>query len=633
MALRKMIGEIMRDLGILDQEKLDKALSRQKQISEGTILPEKLKRTSILAEARVSGQVDSIPLLGEVLLQMKLVTRDQLKQALKRQDDLVQKFCTLESNSLCSVMDMGALVNSSLNLVEVLSLIMKSANKVTNSTASTLMLREERTGELIFSVPTGPQADKLVDIRIDPGQGIAGWVAEKELPVLVPDVTKDKRFYEGIDRQTGFKTESLIAVPLKAKTKLIGVLEVINKADGSQFTDEDVLLLTIFASQAAMAIENARLYGELRESLEEEKQLQNRLIEFNKFLALGQMASGNAHDFNNVLGAIMGYSEMAAMDLSEDHPASQNIAQVLRASHRAKEVVNQILAFARKHELESKPVDLKKIVEEAIQFLRVSLPSTIEINQHFTLEPCTVMGDATKIHQIILNLCTNAHHAMAESGGSLDLALGAYEIEEGSSALGDELKPGPYLRFSVSDTGQGMNEEIMERIFEPYFSTKGKGVGTGLGLSVVLGIVRSHEGMIQVNSEPGKGATFDIFLPRVNDEQALETDQFDDLPRGNERILLVDDEESLSALGEQMLGRLGYRVEARTDPNEALKLFEAHRNAFDLVITDMTMPSMTGADLAKEILKLRPDIPIVLCTGFSDQINAEKAKGGFALLS
>ena len=624
MILKKMIGNTLKDLGFVTQTQLDEALKKQKQIFKSKILPEKLNRTQLISEARFSGETSSVPFLGEILTEMGHITRRQLQKALKSQGNDFEKYCSLKSNTLCSVMDLGTLVNSSLNLVEVLDLILENTNEVTHSTASTLMLLDEKTGDLVFSVPTGPNAKKLIDIRIKRGQGIAGWVVEHEKSVLVPDVKKDPRFYSEIDNSTGFETKSILAVPMKVKNKLIGVLEVINKKNGSAFTEEDELLLVIFASHAAMAIENARLYSELRDRLEDEKNLHRKLAEANKILALGQMASGVAHDFNNILGAIMGYSEMTMIDMPQNHVARHNLSQILKASHRAKDVVQQILAYTRKHELERKVIDLKEVTNEALKFIRASIPSTIEIRAQIPKEPCIITANATMIHQIIMNLCTNAHHAMLDQAGILSLSLECLDLRTISEMVDDDLKPGRYIKLSVADTGIGMPPEIIDRIFDPYFTTKEIGVGTGLGLSVVQGIVKSHNGAIKVDSKSGNGTTFDIFLPSVGIEQAIEVEDHQYIPHGNERILFVDDEELLVELGKQMLKHLGYSVVATTDPQEALKLFEKEKDAIDLIITDLTMPNMTGDILVKKILQIKPNLPIIMCTGFSESIDQKR---------
>jgi transcriptional regulator with GAF, ATPase, and Fis domain len=259
MILRKLLGEIMASMGFLTRQQLNEALRRQKEVSEGKRLPERVQRASLVSQARVATEVT--PSLGQILLDMGFATREQLEQALKQQEEMAAVYSPLRSEKLGASIEIASIVNSTLDLSEVLARIMRYANRVTDSVASTLMLRDDNTGELVFSVPTGPQADRLTDMRLAPGKGIAGWVVEHEQPLLIPDVRKDPRFYRGIDKTTGFETKSILCVPLKAKTRLIGVLEAINKVDGTSFTEEDQLLLSIFAYQAAMAIENARTDG------------------------------------------------------------------------------------------------------------------------------------------------------------------------------------------------------------------------------------------------------------------------------------------------------------------------------------------------------------------------------------
>jgi putative methionine-R-sulfoxide reductase with GAF domain len=269
---KKYLGQIFAEMGLVTRSQLDEALQRQKQIMKEKMSPERLQRNKLVTEERLSKDSDMAPLLGQILIEMGLVVKKQLKQALKEQEKSSEAYGSLEKNTLRSLIEIGALVNSTRNLADVLHLIMKHANRMTNSIASTLMLLDEKTGELVFSVPSGPEADKLIDIRIPPGKGIAGWVLEQEQSALVPNVKEDSRFYQNIDENTGFETKSILCVPLKVKTKLIGVLEVINKIDGSCFTEEDELLLNMFSYQAAGAIENARLYNELKEQLEESRQ-------------------------------------------------------------------------------------------------------------------------------------------------------------------------------------------------------------------------------------------------------------------------------------------------------------------------------------------------------------------------
>jgi signal transduction histidine kinase len=513
MALKKLLGEILADLGFVTQAELDTALEAQRKISETTALPETLDRAELVSQARSAQRSASIPFLGQILFQLGYLTEHQLREALSIQDRMLEGYRTLASAALFSILDIGAIVNSTLNLVEVLGLIMKNANKVTHSVASTLMLVEEKTGDLVFSVPTGPTADLLVDNRIPRGKGIAGWVAEHEQAVLVPDVTKDPRFYPEIDRITGIETRSILAVPLKARSKLIGVLEVINKEDGSCFTEEDALLLSIFASQAAMAIENARLYGELKGEFERRSRMERELGEAEKFRALGQLSSGIAHDFNNFLGGIRALAEMSLFQLGEPDRVKQCAEQIIHATDRARDLVSQILVFTR-HGLKGKvEIRISQTVREAMEFIKSTLPPTVDVRLHIAPDAGKVLANPTQIHQVLMNLCINASHAMKEKRGLLEVSLTAVEARRpGPSPEGN---PKSHAKLSVTDNGCGMDDPTLKQIFEPYFTTKEKGVGTGLGLAVVHGIVKGHGGSISVTSRPGKGTTFDILFPTV----------------------------------------------------------------------------------------------------------------------
>lgn len=625
MIVKKLIGQIMTDMGFITKQELEDALSRQREIFEEKVIPERVERVSLVTESRLGISTDGTPLLGKILLEMGFATEQQLREAMKKQETMGDLYRSLESEKLGLALEIGTIVNSTLNLAEVLALIMRHANRVTDSCASTLMLLDDKTGELVFSIPTGPKASELTDFRLPPGEGIAGWVVEHEQPALVPKAREDPRFYPGIDIITGIETETLLCVPLKARTRLIGVLEVINKADGTPFNEKDALLLSIFACQAAMAIENARLHGELKDRLEESRRMQMELTQSEKFRALGQMSSGVAHDFNNILGAIIGYGELAIYDTQEDL-TRQSLEQVLKASNRAKELVRQILTFSRQSKQKKIPIRSDQIVKEALKLLRASLPSIIEIREDIAAAAGIIRADPTQIHQVLLNLCTNAHHAMSETGGVLGITLASVALKDEDVSTLPDIEPGRYVRLSVSDTGHGMDSDTISQIFDPYFTTKEKGVGTGMGLAVVLGITRSHGGAIRVFSELNKGTTFDVFFPVVDTEIQYEGEPLGPLPSGRERILFVDDEDALAELGRQMLERLGYRVTSGINPIQALETFRGNPNNFDLVVTDMTMPGMTGDELARELMKIRPDTPVILCTGFSERITAEKAK-------
>lgn len=351
--------------------------------------------------------------------------------------------------------------------------------------------------------------------------------------------------------------------------------------------------------------------------------LESQLREAQKMEAIGVLAGGIAHDFNNILSPIIGYTEMALDDDPELSPVQFELEQVLAAAHRAKDLVKQILAFSRRGpEQQMIPVDISRVVKEALRFLRASLPSSIEIRQN--LQKGVALADVTQLHQVIANLCTNAAHAM-DSQGVLDVSLTKVHLSVGdlSDLSLPDLKPGAYLKLSVGDTGQGMSDETVQRIFEPYFTTKEMGKGTGLGLAVVLGIVKRHGAEIKVRRELGMGSVFDIYIPSAVEQPTAVFDPYRDLPGGSEKVLLIDDEQMIVHLGATILERLGYRVTAKTNARDALDLFLSDPHAFDLIITDYTMPGLTGIDLARAMGKARPGIPVLLCTGFSERLKDE----------
>ncbi len=348
------------------------------------------------------------------------------------------------------------------------------------------------------------------------------------------------------------------------------------------------------------------------------KELETRIRQSQKIEAIGTLAGGIAHDFNNILGIIVGNAELALGKLSPEAPARRHLMAIQSASLRAKEMVLQLLRFSRKSEEVKKSLDLRPVIQEALGLLRATLPSNIEIRKQVAPDLPAVMADATQLHQLLINLCTNAHHAMEAGGGVLTVILDQQEVGE-TDKLPEPLHSGPYLRIRVADTGAGIPPEIQDRIFDPYFTTKETGQGTGMGLSVVHGIVKDHGGAIWVESQAGQGSAFTILLPAI--EKAPESDAPSETAPvpGHERILLVDDEPHLTELLQAMLEHLGYTVDARTSPERALEVFSQNPQAFDLVITDMTMPQMTGDLLAKALIRIRPDIPVVLCTGYSEK--------------
>ena len=358
---------------------------------------------------------------------------------------------------------------------------------------------------------------------------------------------------------------------------------------------------------------------------EEKKKLEIQLQQAQKMEAIGALAGGIAHDFNNILSAIIGYTELAMLNEGAEHCTAE-LKEALVAANRAKDLVKQILAFSRQTDEDRMPVKVAIVAKEAVKFLRATIPATIEIKTRIDDKSGAVLANSVELHQIIMNLCTNAQHAIGEQSGLLEVDVQNTEIDLSQKNDIIELEVGSYVRISVKDTGYGMTPDVMKRIFDPYFTTKEKGVGTGLGLAVLHGIVKKYGGAIKVESVLGKGTTFHIYLPKADIAAPINTEQPKIPMGGSERILFVDDEKMLVDIGQQALQRLGYDVVSRTSPIEALELFKAKPDFFDLVITDKTMPGMTGDALAKELMNIRPNLPVIICTGYSQTIDHERAK-------
>jgi|WetSurMetagenome_2_1015567.scaffolds.fasta_scaffold19012_2 signal transduction histidine kinase/CheY-like chemotaxis protein len=367
----------------------------------------------------------------------------------------------------------------------------------------------------------------------------------------------------------------------------------------------------------------------LRENIAEREKLEERLRQSQKMEAIGTLAGGIAHDFNNVLTPVMGHTEMLMMGLPADSHIQYNLQQIYQACNRAKEMVQQILAFSRKDIQEKAPIRLGQIITDAIGFLRGSLPTTIDIKYNIVEKDDAILGNSTQLHQVILNLCTNAAHAMREKGGVLTIELDQFVHDSCVTDMFRCLVTGRYLRLKVKDSGTGIDRNIIGKIFEPYFTTKKPGEGTGMGLAVVHGIVMDHKGDIAVESTPGEGTSFTILLPAyqaVQDRKDIDAKIPVEFNRGNEEILLVDDEKIVVDIIKMMLENLGYRVTTRTSSVEAFEAFQNNPQRFDLIITDMTMPNMTGKELASKVFAVKPEMPVILCTGFSELIDEESAR-------
>lgn len=367
---------------------------------------------------------------------------------------------------------------------------------------------------------------------------------------------------------------------------------------------------------------------EVIRDITEQKRLAERLLQAQKMEAIGTLAGGIAHDFNNILTAILGYAELSRYEAPRGSDLAQNINEIIGASRRAGELIKQILTFSRKAEFKKQPLQIHSVIKEALKLIRGTIPPTIDIRQEIAGDCGTILADITQIHQVIMNLCTNAYHAMQKQGGILIVNLQNTMIAEDSGNSPAEIIPGNYVQLTVSDTGGGMDETTLERIFDPYFTTKKQGEGTGLGLATVHGIVENHEGFISVKSAINEGTTFDLYFPRIETSSSAVLTDWNETEASSRQanILLVDDEEKLITLGKSILKKLGHTVTAFSSSQDALNCFRKNPQAFDLLLTDQMMPGLTGLELSRQCLELCPDLPVILATGYSEAISKEQAE-------
>ena len=453
-------------------------------------------------------------------------------------------------------------------------------------------------------------------------QGFFAWAIRERRGVIITSKDHSKHFVLHV-----------IATHSRIRGMLVGMLT----GDRQCIPDSSLTLLSIILQNTANALESMEFYRLLRDQnhLLEEKvrdrtqalaEYERQLQLLMKMQAIGTLAGGIAHDFNNILFPIVGFTELTMDDVPADSQARMNLEEILKATNRAKELVQQILTFSRQSDHERKPLQVHFIIKEALKLLRASIPTSIEIQSDLDETCGPIKGDPTQIHQVVMNLCTNAYQAMADTGGILEIKMRQMEIGFDDMMENIGMKYGPHVHLTVSDQGVGMEPSVLERIFEPYFTTKEPGKGTGLGLSVIHGIVKNHGGHIRVDSKPGRGTTFDVYLPIIEGtEIEAESDAEIKDTHGSEHIMVVDDEETIVTMERKILERLGYQVTSSTDSAKALEEFKDHPEKYDLVITDMTMPHMTGDELAKKMMDIKPTLPVILCTGFNERITEEKA--------
>ncbi len=398
-----------------------------------------------------------------------------------------------------------------------------------------------------------------------------------------------------------------------------------NKEGDDVNVEMNMALIKDPAGEVIGAVSIARDIRGRKKALAEKERLEEKLRQSQKMESIGTLAGGVAHEFNNILSGIMGYTEIARDDAPEESPVGESLDIILKLSNRAKNIVKQILTFSRKGNKEQKLIQPHLIIEDSLKVLRATIPTTIEIRTSIDEQSGTIMADPTQINQIGTILCINAAHAMEDTGGVLEIGLTRVMLDAQDVIPYTDLKPGEYVKLTVSDTGAGIGSETIDRIFDPFFTTKEVGKGTGMGLAVAHGIIKDHGGEIAVASKLGEGTTFTVFLPKI--EAKSETAKIDDdIQTGTENVLVVDDEDHLVFLMKTILGRLGYKVTAMTSSLEALELFKKDPQRYDIIITDLTMPNLTGDRLASEVTAIRPDMPVIISTGYTDAVDSEKVK-------
>ncbi len=494
-------------------------------------------------------------------------------------------------------------------------LILKEFGKHMRAAGGSFYKVTEKGLQLLCSLDEG-HALEWIPFPLNKGS-VFSKVMETGEPFFLENVSDDETITpSGWEK---YSDMSFLTFPISdGKGGIFAILSLHSK-DEPPFKAQDKEIGTILSSYSGEALQKAHVAAALKKS-------ESHLRQAQKMEEIGTLAGGISHDFNNILAAIIGYTDLSLYAESCSSSLKRNLEQIKLASNRAKDLVSQILAFSRTDEFKGDAVDIGPIIKEALKLLRATIPSSIEIKQIIVDEFVRVVIDPTKVYQVLMNLCTNAAHAMRNRGGTLTVLLEKVTDAEGPALSNIKCKF-PCLRLTISDTGVGMAPEVINRIFDPYFTTKVKGEGTGLGLAVVHGIVRSSGGDIRVESELDVGSSFHLYFPCVCDQDSQINDVISDvLPHGSEKILIVDDESALSELAGHMLGILGYTVNVSYSSKEALDLFKQDPETFDLLITDQTMPDLSGMSLAREILSVRPDLPVILYTGYSAAVDAEEAK-------
>ncbi len=527
--------------------------------------------------------------------------------------------------------DLSKMINKSRQ--EILDFALEAGVRVTNSKIGYIYLCSEDETELYlhaWSKNVMPQCSvqSYPDKYLVSETGLWGEAVRKRKPIITNDYKKSplRRGYP----EGHVPVKRHMNLPVFDNEKIVIVAGVGNKSE--EYAQEDVQQLSLIMDGMWHILKRKQTEEDLKKTNEnlrldliKRKKLEQQLQQAYKMESIGTLAGGIAHDFNNILASVIGYTELTMALVEKDSTAFKNLNQVLSAGLRAKGLVQQILTFSRQDEKEPRPVLLKYLTKEVLSLIRASLPLNIEIEENIKGSPL-IMADPIQIHQVLMNLCTNAGHAMQEKGGVLQIELETLEIDSKDAPTAGDIEPGPYVRLIVSDTGCGMTRDVIQQMYDPFFTTKERGIGTGMGLSVVHGIVSGFGGIIDVYTEPGNGTSFKLFFPAIERRLDQEERSSEPLPRGNEHIFLIDDEPSIVKMNRQLLTSLGYKVSSFISPMEALVEFKDQKDVIDLVISDTDMPELTGLQLAEKFIELRPDLPIILCSGLSSKYHREYAQ-------
>lgn len=550
--------------------------------------------------------------------------KDRLDRALLHHMRGIEQSLHLKRDSFTSLVKMCSRVHQSLHLSEVLTVILDQAVSVTRPEAIRLFLVDEETGHLDGYIPDMQGNHALAGERYDPGRGIAGWTADNNVLVIVADVERDARFDAAVDGPEGVSVQSVLAAPLRVKDRCIGVLELVNKADGSAFSEEDALLTSFFTDQAACAVHNARLYEQVEARLDQSDRLRKQQVETEKYRALEELSAGVSHDFRNLLNAILGFSEILFLDI-EDETARKDVMEIINATNTATHLVDQIHTFSRQRDQKKIRVGINHLVTRSLKQFQAGLTKTIDIQHDLKARGQWLMADPSQLHQALMNVLENAADAVPDHGGTIRIATDRIAVVE-DDPRHEDVEQGIYIELIVQDNGRGIEADVMKQMFEPYFTTKARGVGTGLGLPLVRGVVQSHGGAISVDSKPGEGTTVHLLLPSVEFERRVDADAYQGLPTGTESILLVEDEHLVMLAVEKMLNHLGYTVVTSANAEDALELYRKQSGELDLVITDWSLPGMRGDRLAAMMLDVKPSVRVIVYSAYAGDLKNEMLK-------